>query len=307
MIRAPKLPPPLVPGDRVGVAALSGPVDGERLDAGLAELAELGYEPVEAANLRRREGLFAGADDERLRAFHDLAADDSLRAILFARGGWGLLRVLPRIDWRLLARLPRAYVGYSDLTPFLLQVVARLGLVAFHGPMVAADFARGLTAAERASFRSTLGGELGGGFDIVAPGGQDVAEGPLLGGCLSLLVATLGTPFAPDLERAILFVEEVGEPHYRFDRMLTHLRLSGSLAGLRGMVAGHVLGAHGQRDGGSSETTRRQLEELAAEFSWPLAWGLAAGHAGPNLTLPLGLRVRLEPAAGRLRVLPQSP
>ena len=112
----PELPPPLQPGDRVGVAALSGTVEIRRLEAGLEALAELGYEPVEAANLRSRSGIFAGSDDERLRAFHDLAADPDLRAIFFTRGGHGLLRILPSMDWQLLARHPRAYVGYSDLT-----------------------------------------------------------------------------------------------------------------------------------------------------------------------------------------------
>ena len=298
-----KLPPPVHPGDRVGVAALSGPVDPERLATGLDALAAIGYQPVEASNLRSCCGIFAGSDEERLDAFHRLAADESLGAIVFARGGSGVLRILPDIDWRLLGRRPRAYVGYSDLTPFLLQVIERLGVVAFHGPMVAADFARGLTAQERASFRAALAGSFPMTLPVVSELHAEAASGPLLGGCLSMVAATLGTPYAPDFEDAILFLEEVGEPLYRFDRMLTQMRLSGNLAGVKGVVAGHLEGdGRAPRQAASAATLLKQLRDEARSFPWPLAWGLPAGHVAPNMTLPMGLRARLDPAANQLTV-----
>ena len=295
----PRLPPPVVPGDRVGVAALSGPVRPERLDAGLAALRELGFEPVEATNLRSRtrSGLFAGTDDERLDAFHRLAADPEIKAIVFARGGHGLLRLLPRLDWDLLARHPRAYVGYSDLTPFLLQVVERLSLVSFHGPMVAADLARGLDDGERASFLGALRGDYPAEIRFERGFGRR-CEGVLLGGCLSLLVSTLGTAWAPKLDGAILFFEDLNEPLYRFDRMLTHLGLSGSLTGIQGMIVGHLTRV-GEEDG-SAGRPWALLREMAKAMGRSLAWGLPAGHAAPNLTLPLGLRARLEPRRRRL-------
>lgn len=295
------LPPPVGPGDRVGVAALSGPVDPARLEQGLDELRALGFEPVRARNLSSRAGLFAGGDAERLAAFHELAADAGLAAIFFARGGHGLLRILPAIDWELLALHPRAYVGYSDLTPFLLQVVSRLGLASFHGPMVAADFARGLDDAERGSLLAALAGdgpaELAGGAGD-AGDGAGVAEGPLLGGCLSLLVATLGTPWAPDLSGSIWFWEDVGEPLYKLDRMLTHLGLSGSLAGIRGVVIGQVSGVEDE-----PELARAALESVREHLPGvPILSGIEAGHARPNLTLPLGRRARIEVASARLLV-----
>jgi muramoyltetrapeptide carboxypeptidase len=293
------LPPPAGPGDRVGVAALSGAVDPARLEAGLAGLRALGFEPVPAANLRSRDGLFAGGDAERLDAFHRLAADPDLPAIFFARGGHGLLRVLPGLDWDLLRRRPRAYVGYSDLTPFLLEVVRRLGLVAFHGPMVAADLARGLDAEEEGSLLAALAGR----YPAVQPFSRwlrepaaATASAPLLGGCLSLLTATLGTPFAPDLEGALVFWEDVGEPLYRLDRMLTHLGLSGNLANIAGMIVGHV--GDGQAAAEPADWPSL-IGGSVGHFSWPLAWGLESGHAPPNRTLPLGLPARLE-GGGRL-------
>lgn len=296
------LPPPVVPGDRVGVAALSGPVDPERLERGMAALAGLGFEAVPAANLRERSGLFAGDDRRRLGAFHELAADPSLKAILFARGGHGVLRLLPAIDWDLLAAHPRAYVGYSDLTPFLLEVVSRLGLVAFHGPMVAADLARGLTGEEAASLLAALAGRYPRAYPVAGAlagnggggAGAEAVSGPLLGGCLSLLTTMLGTPHRPELAGAVLFWEDVGEPLYRLDRMLTHLGLSGSLRGIRAMVVGHAEPTDAAGDPAA------WLSDALAGLSSPLAWGLAAGHRAPNLTLPLGLVARLDPAARRL-------
>lgn len=331
----PRLPPPVRAGDRIGVAALSGPVDPDRLARGLSALRDLGFEPVPAANLERtaEQGLFAGSDDERLDAFHRLAADPSLAAIVFARGGHGVLRLLPGIDWDLLARRPRAYVGYSDLTPLLLEAVRRLGVVAFHGPMVAADLARGLTAGERRSFLDTLAGRfpqelpLAGSLSGGPTGGAatEPVEGPLLGGCLSLLVSTLATPWAPDLEGALLFWEDVDEPLYRLDRMLTQYVLSNRLSKVRAMIVGHadlpasdlpvtdapaadtesgeVEDGRGAGGGSGSRLLTWLREGPAAGLGCPVAWGLEAGHRAPNRTLPLGACARLEPQERRLVVL----
>jgi muramoyltetrapeptide carboxypeptidase len=282
------------------VAALSGPVRPERLAAGVAELRRLGFEPVLADNLegRSHHGLFAGDDAERLAAFHRLAADPDLPAILFARGGSGLLRVLPGLDWDLLARHPRAYVGYSDLTPFLLGVVARLRLAAFHGPLVAAELARGLDPEEEESFLGALAGRYPAALPFgswLRPPGKAVSNrvtGPLLGGCLSLLAGTLGTPFFPDLSGGILFWEDVNEPPYRIDRMLTHLRLSDNLADIAAMIVGHVDGP--KPEDATVPDWPALVEDSLAGFAWPLAWGLDSGHLRPNLTLPLGLTATLE-------------
>jgi muramoyltetrapeptide carboxypeptidase len=296
MIAAAALPPPVRPGDRVGVAALSSRVDPRRLELGVAALRELGFEPVLAPNLDREDGLFAGSDAERLAAFHDLAADESLRAIFFARGGHGLLRVLPHIDWSLLARFPRAYVGYSDLTPFLLGVVERLRLVSFHGPMVAADFARGLAPDEVTSLRLALAGEPQA-WPVERWWRGGVAEGPLLGGCLSLLSDTVGTPYLPALEGGVLFLEDTHEALYRADRMLLHLHLSSNLRGAAALVFGQ-LDLQGE---GSTGEVEQCFEWLRRETRGPLAWGLPAGHRAPNWTLPMGAWVRLDPGNGEMR------
>lgn len=283
----------------MGVAALSGPVNPERLAAGVAALRRLGFEPVLADNLTARHGFFAGTDEERLAAFHRLAADADLPAIFFARGGHGLLRLLPAIDWDLLRRRPRAYVGYSDLTPLLLGIVERLGLVTFHGPLVAADLARGLAAGEEASLLDALAGR----YPAAQPFGRMLREaadgkaaaGPFLGGCLSLLAGVLGTLFFPDLEGSLLFWEDVNEPPYKIDRMLTQLCLSGSLADIEGMIVGHLGWTEAPANGVDAQTDwPAVVRESVAGFAWPLVWGLESGHLRPNRTLPLGLRARLD-------------
>jgi muramoyltetrapeptide carboxypeptidase len=293
-----RLPPPVRPGDRVGVAALSGPVDPVRLERGLAELARLGFAPVPARNLAAREDLFAGADDLRLEALHELADDDSLAAIFFARGGHGALRLLPELDWPRLGRRPRAWIGYSDVTPFLLGLVDRLDLVAFHGPMVAVDLARGLEPAETASLLGALAGDLPAVLPAEGPaaGRAEIVEGRLVGGCLSLLAATLGTSWRPLLDGAIVALEDVGEPAYRIDRMLTHLRLSGSLAAVRGAVLGRLSAV--------DETAGSSVPERVARVvdGAPVVGGFEFGHDGPNRTLPLGAGARLDPASRTLAV-----
>jgi muramoyltetrapeptide carboxypeptidase len=301
LIRPVHLPPPAGPGDRVGVAALSGRIDPARLGKGVEALCRLGFEPVLADNLGSRHGFFAGTDAERLAGFHRLAADPGLTAIFFARGGHGLLRLLPALDWDLLRRHPRAYVGYSDLTPFLLGVVERLGLAAFHGPLVAGDFARGLSSEEEESLLGALAGRYPAEQPFSATlreGRNGGASGPLLGGCLSLLAATLGTPYFPDLEGSLVFWEDVNEPPYKVDRMLTHLGLSGNLAGIEGMIVGHLRGA--EEPGWGPAEWPALVESNLSGHSWPLAWGLESGHFAPNRTLPLGLPARLDTGTGRL-------
>lgn len=287
----------MLPGARVGVAALSGPVDPEKLSRGLEALSALGFVPVPATNLAAEtpDRLHAGSDDERLDGFHELAADPDVDAILFARGGHGLLRLLPRLDWGLLASRPRAYVGYSDVTPLLLELTRRLGLVTFHGPMVAADLARGLDPDERASFLDSLAGRLP--REVPLAGAAGTAEGPLLGGCLSMLTATLGTPWAPELDGSLLFLEDVGEPLYRLDRMLTHLALSHRLSRIRGLILGQVSAVDRAADRADDPAPPVWVERglaVAGRTGLPVGWGVPAGHQAPNHTLPLGAAARLE-------------
>ena len=296
-------PPAVRPGDRIGIAALSGPIDGGRLSTGVAALEGLGFEVVLASNLRAgaaHEGrsLFAGSDRQRLAAFHELAADHTIAGIVFARGGYGVLRLLERIDWPLLSSRPRPYVGYSDLTPLLLGLVSRARTVAYHGPMVV-DFARGLRPDEELSFLEALAGKPGTRWQLapvvagVSAGRPEASCGRLLGGCLTMLAATVGTGFLPDFRDSILVLEDIDEPEYRIDRLLTQLRTSRRMAGVRAVIAGHFTNCD----------ARDSLIDFADALGAPLLVGLPAGHEAPNHTLPLGAPVRLDPDAATLEVI----
>ena len=310
----PRRPPPVVPGDVVGVAALSSAVAPDALSAGMRELERLGFETRPASNLLFEWNGFAGRDEERVAGLHELVAAPEVKAIVFARGGHGLLRVLPSIDWSLLAASPKAYVGYSDLAPLLLLIATRLGLVTFHGPMVATDLSSPLDAAERASFLDALAGRLGRSLPCAPAQAAPAVEGRLLGGCLAMLVSTLGTPWFPRLEGSLLFLEDVHEPLYRIDRMLTQLELSGRVARVKGMILGHL--GDETEDRADASGGGRAAGLTSGEAAWKrlserpsggeariLAWDLPCGHGRPNLTLPLGVRARLDSEAGALVVL----
>jgi muramoyltetrapeptide carboxypeptidase len=307
--RGARRPPAVEPGDVIGVAALSSAADRDPLEAGLIQLEALGFAVRRARNLGSEWEGFAGRDQERLDGFHELVASPEVKAIVFARGGHGLLRVLPGVDWDLLARHPKAYVGYSDLVPLLLEIVTRLGLICFHGPMVASDLSTPIDVAERESFLSALGGRIGRSLPCECAQDATPIEGPLLGGCLAMMAATLGTRWSPRLDGSILFLEDVHEPLYRLDRMLTQLQLSGKLRRVKGMILGHLAAEPdaGQAvetvgdDGLGARLRERSLQGAARRI---LAWNVPSGHGRPNLTLPLGAIARLDPRAGAL-ILPE--
>jgi muramoyltetrapeptide carboxypeptidase len=291
-MRRPRRPPPVGPGDVVGVAALSSTVDRTALDAGISRLEQLGFRVRPASNLYADWQGFAGTDRERVAGFHQLVAAPEVKAIVFARGGHGVLRVLPAIDWELLAASPKAYVGYSDVVPLLLQIVTRLRLICFHGPMVASDLAAPLGADEERSLLDALAGKLGRSLPCDCADDAPAVEGRLLGGCLAMLTASLGTPWFPRLDDSLLFLEDVNEPLYRLDRMLTQLQLSGRVRRVKAMILGHL--------GGVGELRQRPIDGEPRPI---LAWNLPSGHGRPNLTLPLGALGRLDPEARALVVL----
>jgi muramoyltetrapeptide carboxypeptidase len=292
-------PPRLRTGDTVGVVASAAAVDREYLERGVRELTRQGYRVKVSERALARDGILAGTNEERASELMRFFRDPGVRAIFAARGGYGAGRLLPLIDFDLLRRTPKIFVGFSDQT-FLLNAIAELSrMVCFHGPMVAKDVAGGISARSMLHLRRLLAGESDG-FDLQAaeaihPG---VAQGELIGGCLSILVAMLATPYAPDFTGKILFLEDTGEKAYRIDRMLVQLRHSGALAKVAGVVFG------GMRSPGDSEPEQRLIRQFAAEqtagLGVPVLWGIQAGHGTENFTLPVGLRARLDAGACRL-------
>lgn len=294
------------PGEVLGVVAPAGPVDEERLRRGVAELEGLGFAVRLGEGVLDRHHFAAGSWQARLRQIESLVRDPEVRAIVAARGGAGLLHLLPHLDLGPLRADPRPVVGYSDLT-LLHQALACQGLTSLHGPMVARELAEGEAAYDRDSLWAGLTGEgdpvRSRGLITVVPG---EAEGVLRGGCLSLLVACAGTDWAlrTAAEPTILLLEDVDERPYRVDRMLRQLRLSGAFAGVRGVVFGPMAGCDADEDEGYRllDVVREALEG----FRGPVASGVPSGHrAQPMTTLPLGLPARLSCTreAGQLEIL----
>jgi len=302
MASAPVKPPALRSGDTIGVVAPAAAIDREYLERGVGALGAMGFRVKVSSRALARSGILAGDDRERAAELQDYFADDSVRAIFAARGGYGCGRLLPLLDFARIARTPKPFIGFSDETFLLNPLVTRAGMVTIHGPMVAMDFARGLSERSFDHLRTMLTGELGGftleARECVHPGR---AEGQLMGGCLSVLVAMLATPFAPDFRGRILFLEDTGERAYRIDRMLVQLRQSGALAAVAGVVFGAIRPVEGNAD--EAKLISRFIAEQTASLGIPVIAGIEAGHGTENLALPFGVRVRLDAGARTLAIL----
>jgi muramoyltetrapeptide carboxypeptidase len=294
------IPPALRPGDRIGVAAPGGPVDRRAVERGIAVLEQRGFEIERGEHLMDRLAYLAGADVDRARDLNRMLADPDLRAVWFARGGYGSHRIVGDLDFAALRRSPKWLVGYSDVTVLHAAARRRAGIAGMHGPLVAELGDR------RAYDAPALGRALGGSplrFRLrrrtIVRAGR--GEGPLLGGCLAVLVALLGTPDEIDLRGAVLFWEDVNEPPYRIDRMLAQLRLAGHLRGLKGMVVGRLLNCRP-----ADRASDLPLEEILATHlegtRYPVVVDFPAGHAPGSVTLPLGPVARLDATAGRLTI-----
>jgi muramoyltetrapeptide carboxypeptidase len=295
-------PHALKPGDTVAVVAPAAAIERAHLERGVTVLGAMGYRVKVSERALARSGILAGDDRERASELQEYFADPEVRAIFSARGGYGCGRLLPILDLKAIASTPKIFVGFSDATFLLNALVDFAGMVSFHGPMVAMDFARGLGEASLDHLRRLLAGETGS-FELPArvalKGG--VAEGEVVGGCLSMVAAAIGTPYAAPFDGAILFLEDTGEKAYRIDRMLVQL----AQAGVLGRVAAVVFGALRPPDG--SEAEHRLISECVAEqaarLDCPVLAGIEAGHGSANFTIPFGVRARVDAAARRLSFL----
>ena len=282
-------------GDRLAIVAPASGFDRSEFDRGVAELRALGFEPVYDGSVFDRAGYVAGSAERRAEAFRAAWRDPDVAGLVGARGGYGSVHLLPWLPADELRRTPKLFLGYSDLTTVLSHLTIGCGVVSFHGPMVVGRLARGevaydVTSLRRLTMRAEPAGEMApAGLETVKAG---EATGALLGGTLTQLVASLGTPyaFAPE-PPFVLFLDEVNERPYRLDRMLTQLRLSGVLAAAAGVIWGELPGCD---EPAGRPTARATAADLLADFPGPVVFGFPSGHTGgAALTLPLGVRVRL--------------
>jgi len=293
-------PEPLSRGDRVSLLAPSGAWDPQRLQAGIEILESWGLDPV-GPNSTGSLRYFSATDAERASEFEAAFADPDTRAVLTVRGGSGAARALRYIDLAVVEANPKIFCGYSDVTLLLDAIHSRAGLVSFHGPMIGVDLAR-ISDDARERFRRFLFGEddwFNGEARQCWRAGASAA-GVLKGGCLAVLVTSLGTPYEIDTADSILFIEDVAEAPYAVDRMIVHMKHAGKFDAVRGVAFGPMQSCDG---GAGPELLREIALDVLSDFDFPILFGLQAGHGADNGVLPIGCEVELDADGCRLRLL----
>lgn len=289
-------PPPLCEGDRVAIVAPSGFLIREDFERGVARL-RLHYEVSCRDDVLAKDGYLAGSDARRAEELTAALTDDSIKAVLAARGGYGAARIVDRIDWSQVRASPKLLVGFSDITAMHAQF-ARVGVRSLHATM-ACGVGRA-SEEEFGAWRAAVAGEdLPDEIGLATVVGG-VCEGRMVGGNLAVLCGLVGTPYFPSFAGGIVFLEDVGERPYRVDRLLTTLLLAGAFSGARGIVLGDFSGAEPGPDGVSLPDV---LVERLRAIGLPSVIGLRAGHCTPNHAVPLGVRGHLDASAGVLRYL----
>lgn len=288
------VPAALRPGDTIGIAAPAGTFDRDRFEQGLAVLESLGFYTVVPDGLFAREGYLAGSDGHRADLLNRLFADDAVKAIMCARGGFGSLKILSGLDFPVIRENPKIFAGFSDITVLLSVFLEKAGLVTFHAPVVTAlaDAGEKTRAALVSAFTSPEAPELTVESGVTIVPGR--ASGPVRGGNLASLCQMTGTPYQPDLRGCLLLLEDINEAPYRIDRMLTQMRLAGCLDGVAGVMLGRF-----ERCGRMPEII--EIVKRSFPSRVPVLGGLSVGHAGENLTLPLGVAATLDADNGLLR------
>lgn len=310
------LPPRLREGAKVALIAPSSPPSDEKLATGIANLQRFGFQIVEGKSLRARHGHLAGTDAERLADLHWAFQSPDIEAVWCIRGGYGATRLLPDIDYRLIRRNPKPFIGYSDVTALHMAIHQETGLVTFHGPVAASEYPEDTTLRH---FRAVLMQGIVP-HEIAAPSHDNETQTPeyqsftissgkatgmLTGGNLALLSSLAGTAYAPVFKNKIVFMEDVGEQPYRIDRMLTQLLQATDLMEASGIALGIFNECQPKPDSFSlslSDTLRDRLGRLGI----PVVYGLPLGHITHQATFPYGIKATLDADKKTLTLLEQA-
>jgi muramoyltetrapeptide carboxypeptidase len=318
-------PPRLNPGDTIGIIApASAPPDPKAIDRSVEALERLGFKPKLPSNVRRRWGFLAGSDRERASDLMKMFLDRKVNAIVCVRGGYGTARLLPLLDYGKIRANAKIFIGYSDITSLHCAFLVKANLISFHGPMLNSDFIKDdLPQFTLQSFLRTLmepqpAGSVKRGLSVESRGeksrqpvkGLEIsilrsgkALGELIGGNLSLICTTLATPYQPSFKNKILFLEDLDEVPFRFDRMLTHLLNAGLLQQVAGVAIGTNKDCIDPRAKGCKEyrqTMEDVFKERLAPLKVPVVLGLPFGHVPMNATLPVGVKATLDGMKGDL-------
>jgi len=281
-------PAALRPGDTIGIVAPAGAFDHMKLHRGISVVEQMGFKVFTPKGLFEKEDYLAGSDEHRAQILNHLFLEPSIKAVICARGGFGSVRILSLLDYKTIRESRKIFLGFSDITAILTTFQTRCGLIGFHGPMIT-SLADANTESRDAMYKAlTSNRKL-----IIKPGKgltlkSGVRAGTVTGGNLATLCHLVGTPFEPDLNGHILVLEDVGEPHYKIDRMLIQMKLAGCFKGLSGLVLGSF------ENCGTLEGIYRIVERLFKEYDYPVLAGFEIGHGATNITFPVGLKATLD-------------
>lgn len=290
-------PKPLKYGDCIGIIAPSSPsYEEEKIELSKKFLKDMGFKIKIGKSCYEKYGYLAGSDEIRTCDINAMFADEEVDAIICLRGGYGTPRILDKIDYEIIKKNPKIFVGYSDITAIHIAINQICNLVTFHGPMLTSEMANNFDEfTQKSLFDLIMGSENK--KSLSNPKGEEIrclysgqAEGKLIGGNLTLICATLGTPYEIDTEGKILFIEEIKEEPYKVDRMLTQLYLSGKLEAANGIILGDwndCVAEHPDR----SLTLEQVFEDILKSLKKPTIYNFRAGHCSPMITLPMGVNV----------------
>jgi len=304
-------PKKLEKGDTIGIVSLASPPFGiSDIMFAKKQLENMGFNVILSEYISEQYKYLAGEDDKRLQEFYRFLEDKSIKAIMSTRGGYGTGRFLRKLDFEKIKANPKIIIGYSDITSLLLAIYKKTGLVTFYGPMFTSEFASSDISYTKDKFIDTLVNlkypiEISGcNSDKVYIFRDGYAEGELVGGCLSLIVSTLGTPYEIDTDGKILFFEDVGEAPYRIDAMLTHLINAGKFDKLAGLVIGEMIDCTPNRGFpmGSFHWEEVILDRIK-DFSFPVISGICFGHGKQKATIPIGTKARIDTELKKLILL----
>jgi len=291
-------------GDTIGLISPASEIKGEYIESVQNFLAESGYRVKLGKHVYDRYGYLAGKDVDRAADINAMFGDRSIKAILPIRGGWGLNRILDRLDYNLIAANPKIIIGYSDITSLLLAIYARTGIITFHGPVGISNwndftlnyFDKILVAKKAVTLKNPIEMRV----KTITPGR---VKGKILGGNLTVITSTIGSPYLPSFDGAILFVEEVSEDIYKIDRMLTQLKIAGILDRLSGFIFAQCKNCGNPLDTDPSLTLDQVLDDIIKPLKIPAWYGAAIGHIPNKFTVPIGLDVEIDATLGQIRML----
>lgn len=298
-------PKKLKKGDLIGIISpASPPDDPTRIDKGVKYLESLGYQVELGKNVQKSIGYLAGSDKERLQDLHDMFSNKAIKAIICTRGGYGTPRLLNKIDYDLIAKNPKIFVGYSDITSLQMAILAKTKLVTFAGPMLAVDFWNEVNKYAEENFWKILSSTNNDDKINMPPNyqlkieWQGKSEGELIGGNLAHLVSSFGTKFIPKFKNKILLIEDITEAPYRVDRMLCQLKNGKVFEKISGLILGQFTDCEEKDASKKTFTLNQVFDDFIKDLSIPVISNFPHGHIKENLTIPFGVNVKLNAIKG---------